>query len=455
MKNTRYLLVSVLIFPFFFSCQNLKTNKRSTDKRKILVSQNSSLPRQLIMISFPIGAGDIDKKKQGVTNIYSEIFDKGPSTLNDRSYKKRLFDLNASISLNSGAETTSLSVKAPPDKIEEALQLAFEIFEKPKIESEFEVAKAKVANNRKVMNESMQSVILYYARRDMYDYHPRTLDGTGSLQSIDAVSIEDLRSFETRLTSFKPFLVVSSGPMGEDDVKTLTRKRIGSPENFSSFKMTPLLEPKREGQSTITIINKPDVTDNQVLYIKPQDISEDTYAYMAGELAFYLLGGSGGALYDELRAKKGLTYGAFAGQNGLMKRSVVYTFASNDNIAELLSEVLPTIEIFKTSDITSRAIKESKAKLISTYRQSLELPKDELFEEVRIRLYDLDSTFVKNYEANIQSVTKPQIKKFSQKHMTFNRASLYLMGDAKILSAAAKKVKLDGKIRVVELDEIW
>lgn len=451
-----FRLPLLLCFVLFIGCQSSQQKKATprADSR-LLIEENKDLLRQILVVSFPLGAGSIPKEKQGVTKIFSELIKEGPASEDAASFRKKLFKLNASFNLSSGPESTILVVRAPQDKLEEALALALGSLRDPKISTDYEKIKAKVLNNRRLMNEDMQSVILYAARRDLFDYHPRTLDGTGSPKSISNISAEDVEAFSQRLEKSKPFFIVTAGPTPGQDIKTLVRKRLASPDSFEEITLAELpVQQAKTKDLELVIINKTGVTDNQVLFIQPHNIPEDSQQYIDGELTHLLLGGGSGHLNEELRVKRGLTYGVFSGINGVRKRWVVYSFASNDKLAELLKQIRPAVEGFRSKSVSADELKNAQAKLISSYRQSRELPQDELMAKMNYYTYGLDPEFMEAYEDHVNAVSTKAVHSFAKSSIDLSKGRLYLMGDEAVIKRSLKELGWTQEPRVLELDEI-
>jgi predicted Zn-dependent peptidase len=332
-------------------------------------------------------------------------------------------------------------VEAPPEKLESVLNLVKEIMKNPRFDKKtFEDKKRRSLTNRAAMDDDMQSVISYFASRYVFDYHPTTLDGTGTVKTISSVTMGDLKKHMSSFFDPKRVFAASFGPMKAKDIKKLIDKTIFT-DKVVKFEKFPYdqIDVKKYIPKTnkVVLINKPGSRDNQVLYIYPQKFKPATKSYLQYKLANYFVGGNSEALlFKILREERGLTYGAYSmlGRNSWG----IWTFASNDKVERLIAGTNEIISGLKTQKYSQKDLDLTKLDLTTRYKENHELPSDSVMEEIGAFASSEDLNYYKDYLNNLEAVKLAEVTQDIRSGFAQKPGYLIVMGDKKLLMNALK-----------------
>ena len=184
------------------------------------------------------GTYTVAKDKQGLSSILSGILNTGPANMKEEDYKIEKFLKTSDIGISFSKKSSSIMVEAPPEKLESVLKLVKRIMENPRFdEKTFNEKKKKALTNRAAMDDDMQAVISYFASKYVFNYHPITLDGTGTVKTISSVTMSDLKKQMKTLFDPKRVFAASFGPMKPQKLKKLIDNTIftSKVEKFEKF----------------------------------------------------------------------------------------------------------------------------------------------------------------------------------------------------------------------------
>jgi zinc protease len=179
-------------------------------------------------------------------------------------------------------------------------------------------------------------------------------------------------------------------------------------------------------------------------------------AYTSAIVANAVLGtGYSSRLNEEIRIKRGLSYGA--GSAFDLRRDVGPFTASAQTKNESAPEVA-TIIIDELNGMVSAAVPETeltprKAVLIGSFGRSLETAQGLATRIGALALYGLPLDEINRYISGVQSVSAADVQKFAGGHLSGGDANIVIVGDAtKFLPALNQHFKNVDVIPVADLD---
>lgn len=438
--------------------------EKLSNNAPIEIVEDQSSPRQSLVLVFHGGSGALPKNLQGLTSILSQMLAEGPKGMSGDEFRRQLFLLNSSINVSSGSRATYVSITAPVDNLKRILDLTYNVLQKPKLDLEtFQLAQGKVLVSSRSMLDNMRGTTFYYGFRDAFKFHPDVLDGSAAPGTIEALKLDVAKEWFPQLINFRKMMVSTVGPATKwkilADMQTMmakTKKQLGKndylPQSYTSMRVTDFTPNSLQ----VTIIHKPKATDNQVLYIFPEQLSFDSKERLVALVTHENLGGGlTGKLGDVLRTQRGLTYHASTRPDGQRPYWVIYTFGGIFQTEGLLRGIPEVINQFKTAKLNPKEIDLSKRMNQTAFRSGMELPEDRLFSRLRLKLYGLDPNFVDRFEDLLNQVTVEDVDAFRKSRLNIEKGFLYLMGDQGQILPVLKKMGIEkDKVKVVELTEL-
>jgi len=165
--------------------------------------------------------------------------------------------------------------------------------------------------------------------------------------------------------------------------------------------------------------------------------------YYVGTVANAVLGGSYSArLNEEIRIKRGLSYGAFSRLQPLHDAGLWLASAQtkNPSAAPVVELMLGEFKRLGDSRVGDAELAARKATLIGGYGRSLETTAGLADQVGELAVYGVPLDEIGRYIAKVQAVTPKQVEKYAKKHLDRGAATVVVVGDAAQFAAAIRQV---------------
>jgi zinc protease len=204
----------------------------------------------------------------------------------------------------------------------------------------------------------------------------------------------------------------------------------------------------------VVVIDKPDA-EQAVIFLARTAISRAASDYYRGIVANSVLNGYSGRLNQEIRIKRGLSYGAGSALDA--RRSVGPFVASaqtkNQSASQVVDLLIAELERLGATPVSEAELRPRKAVLIGTFARDLEEVTGLVGRVAALALQDLSLDEINHYINNVQSVTAADVLKFAGTQLDIKGANVIVVGNAKeFLAELQKKFSVVEVIPIAELD---
>nr|MDQ3803257.1 insulinase family protein [Acidobacteriota bacterium] len=204
----------------------------------------------------------------------------------------------------------------------------------------------------------------------------------------------------------------------------------------------------------VVVVDMPGAGQAAVVLARP-GISRTDPAYFSGIVTNAVLSGYSGRLNQEIRIKRGLSYGARS-QLDVRREAgpfVASAQTKNPSGAEVASLLLGEVGRLGNEPVLDAELTPRKAVLIGGFGRSLETTEGLVNQIASLALYGLSLDEINNYIRNVQAVTAAEIRQFAGSRLGATDASIIIVGDAKeFLEPLRKQFKTVEVIPLSELD---
>lgn len=398
---------------------------------KAWLVEDNSIPVIALQFSFK-GAGSIQETpdKQGLVQLLSNTMDEGAGEIPSEEFQKTLRDLSISLSFSGGRDGFSGGLKtltANKDKAFELLKLALN---EPRFDAE-PVARMIAANQSRI--RSSLSNPDWMAARLMndraYQGHPYAMNSGGTLTSLAALTPDDLRNFsKMHLTRDRLHIAVAGDITAEDLKSALDQIFAPLPEKAPDNKIEPV---KLQNKSSV-FLYKQDIPQT-VIEIMQSGISRNDPAYFHAQIMNFILGSSGfgSRLTEEIREKRGLTYGVYSymSTGDYFNALAISTSTANENVPEMLELLKAEWEKMRSYPVSQEELDNAKSYLIGSTPLSLTSTDAIAGLMLSLQLDKLGVDYLDIREKAIQSATIDDIFKVSQRLLAPENFVTILVGN--------------------------
>src|SRR6185437_11377516 len=164
--------------------------------------------------------------------------------------------------------------------------------------------------------------------------------------------------------------------------------------------------------------------------------------YYVGTVANAVLGGSYSArLNEEIRIKRGLSYGASSRLQSLGDAGIWLASAQtkNPSAPQVVELMLGQFKQLGSTRVSADELAARKATLIGGYGRSLETTAGLANQVAELAIYGVRLDEIGKYIAQVQAVTPKQIEKYARKHLDGDDSHVVVVGDAAQFGAAIRQ----------------
>ncbi len=202
MKFARTLLAAVGIVIGFAGAANAVDVQRVVSPHGIeaWLVEDQSIPLIAMSFAFVGGVGQDPADKPGVANMLSGLLDEGAGDLDSQAYQTRLDDLSIGLSFDAGHDTFSGSLKTLTENRDEAARLLHLALTAPRFDQEpVERIRAQIMTGIRARERNPGEIASNALMTAVFPDHPYGRPTEGTLDSVAAITVDDLNAFRSRI----------------------------------------------------------------------------------------------------------------------------------------------------------------------------------------------------------------------------------------------------------------
>jgi zinc protease len=410
----------------------------------ILVEENHDLPLVRVQVAVRIGAGDDPAELDGLTNYASELMGRGAGGRTRAEIDAAFDALGTSLDVSSDYDGVTFDLTVLKEKLAPALVLLADVLLRPDFpRGEADKLKRELLAQLDELRDDDGSLVRRYFTRALYAQHPygRTVIGTEA--SIAALSLDGARAWHQRALCGAQVLFGVAGDVAADDAaQAVARHFAGLPAGGGEPAARP--DVARRAGMRLTLVDKPERTQSQILMGQPAPRWHDR-DFLALQVATTAFGGTFTArLMDEVRSKRGLSYGASArvGQGRGAKALVAHVFPSLEQTPETLALVLRLWREWIVDGVTEREVEFARGYLAKSFAFSVATPEDRLELRTGLELAGMPRDFADTFAARVSKVERADATRALATHLSPRDLEIAIVSTADELMPALEKAQL-------------
>lgn len=268
--------------------------------------------------------------------------------------------------------------------------------------------------------------------RELYGTHPYAEPSTGSMASLKNLTVSQVQQFRQRYLVARNATIAITGHLTRAQAAELA-DRISS--------SLPLGEPAATLPDPVALsaarqVQVPFNASQSHIIIGQIGVKRSMPAADLAALAVGndILGGDGftALLTQELREKRGLTYGAYSSFVQMRSNGpfMINYSTRGDQAAASIEIAKQTLRDFVTNGVTADAVEEAKQGILNSYPLSLSSNSNINAFLAMIGFYDLPVTYLADYPAQIAAVTAADVQRVLQQYVQPDRLLTVVVGQA-------------------------
>jgi zinc protease len=323
------VFVAVLLGVFSAQATEIKEVKSPNGIKAWLV-EDHKLPLVSMQFAFRGGVEQDPISKQGLATLTMDLLDEGAGPYDAAAFQQQLSDHSVQLKFEASRDALMGSIKTLSQDRDTAFDLLHLALTQPRFDADaIERQRSQQLTSLRMLFGNPE----WQARHALYQYifgkHPYGERHLGTIQTLAGLTQADIKNFAAAHLAQGNLVIAAAGDISPRELAPLLDKVFGGlPKRPKLVPITDFVWP----QQAAVILLPREGTQTNLLFAMPGPKRSDKDWY-AAEIANYILGGGGFSshLMQDVRDKKGLTYGINTGLSPMEHGGVILGEAATDN----------------------------------------------------------------------------------------------------------------------------
>jgi zinc protease len=378
----------------------------------------------------------------GLADLTANLLSKGAAGQTAPQIAASAEALGGSLDASAGWDESAVGITVTTLKLPAALGLLAAVVRQPDFSAaELQRAKAQAVDDLRLQLSRPTALAALAASRGVFGEGAYGHSRNGTPDSIARITRADVQHLHGELYRPDNAILILTGDISAAQAQQLAQASFGDWQ-----KPAKPLPPRPAGRTasalpSILLIDQRGAGQAGVVAAHAAPPRNDA-DYYVGTVANAVLGGSYSArLNEEIRIKRGLSYGASSrlqsfGDAGIWLASAQTKNPSAPQVVELM---LGQFKLLGSTRVSADELAARKATLIGGYGRSLETTAGLANQVAGLAIYGVRLDEIGKYIARVQAVTPKQIEKYARKHLDGDASHVVVVGDAAQFGAAIRQ----------------
>lgn len=395
-----------------------------------------------VQVWYDVGSKDDPAGRSGFAHMFEHLMFKGTRNLVDEQLDRLTEDVGGYNNASTDDDYTNYYEVVPANHLQrllfaEADRMATLVVDPKVFASERDVVKEELRS--RVLAQPYGKLFYVYRPMSAYRVHPYARPGIGSIEDLDAATVEDIRAFHA--TYYRPdnaVLVVAGNFDPAQLDKWVDQYFAGIKRPERPIPRVTVTEPEPTAARRFTVY-EPNTPLPAVLVTYPVPPANDADAPALTVLNTVLAGGENSRLYqslvyrDQLAAQASSFYEAKQG-TGLL--SVYAILAGGKTAAAGEAGLVREIARLRDAPVSAAELAEAKNELLTEALQSRETAEGKASQLAQGVIVERDPRAADKRLAGIAAVTAADLQRVARRYLTPQRASTVLYNPAEAANGA-------------------
>ncbi|OXE36060.1 MAG: peptidase M16 [Phenylobacterium zucineum] len=418
-----------------------------TNGMKVIVSQDLSTPNVTIQMWYGVGSKDDPQGRSGFAHLFEHMMFKATHDLPAESLDRFTEDVGGENNASTWDDFTNYYEIVPANHLErliwvEAQRLGSLVVDEANFKSERDVVKEEL--RQRVLADPYGRLFALYLPQATYKIHPYKRPGIGSIEELDAATLDDVQAFHNAYYRPDNAALVVVGNLDEKQVQAWIDKYLAPLKNPTlPFKRVTAVEPPRTGPGVYDGYG-PNVPLPAVAITWLSVEAADPDAPALRVLDAILSSGKSSRLYDSLVYDQQISAQIFSNVDLPQQPGMVMVgsiMASGHSVAEGEAALLAQVKRLRDAPPSPAELSEAKSELISAKLRERETIDGRAFALGYALRTEGDAGQANRSLSSLQAVTALDIQRVVRKYLSDDRRMTirYQAGDPKAEMAATAK----------------
>ena len=405
---------------------------------ELILLEDARLPRVALGMTLRRGAGSVDPSLAGVAELAAEVMQRGAGERDALALAKVVEDAGASLSVNAGWDTTSVSLSGLSEDRALFLGILRDVALHPRFdEIEFDKARAEQQAAIVAAQDDPATLVQWHALRALFDGHRYGIPLGGSAETVSGIDVDRARAYWVDRFVPRNTIFWAVGDFSAEELIPEVQRVYGGLPDIPVIPNTPPTPARTPEVRRVVIVDKPELNQARII-VAHEGIGRTEPTRIAADIMNDALGGSGfsSRLMKKIRSEEGLTYGV---RSGFSMRSQpgpfsISTFTRVPKVRQVVDLVLEEMQgIRDERPVRPEELTKFRSYNIGRFGLSLETSDAVLSSLVDLDVHDLPNDSLDTYRTRVRAVTLDDVTDAAEIRLHPDRAAIVVLGPAEAL----------------------
>jgi zinc protease len=408
--------------------------RRLANGMRVVVARSTSVPVTSMQLVFGGGASADPAPRPGVASMMALLADNGAGGMSALEIAARIESLGGQIGSAINQDSSFAFVNAPTANIEAAGEILSRVVREPAFaQAELDRERRRALDQLRVNMRDPGFVAQRVAWRAAYGDAPYGSPNTGTAASLAALTRDDLVQYHQAWWRPDNATLVITGSLDAQAGFALAERLFGQWQ--APAQPMPALPPNRAGTAPaprVIVVDNP-ASDQAAVAIVTRGVARSDSDYFPLVLANCALGGSSTArLFQEVRVRRALSYGANSGLPSYRDEGVLVALAQTRNNAapEVVQVMAAEIRRMRDEPIAADVLNKRRTLLVGGFGRQVETTNGLGNFLASLAVQGLPMSDYARYIPSLQAVTPEQVTASVAAEIDPAQASVVVVGRA-------------------------
>jgi len=421
---------------------------------RVVVIEHREAPAVTVQMLLRAGKVFDPAPKSGLAAATARLLREGTATRSSQQIAQTIDSIGGSLDTYGSWDSAGASLQVTSDQLDLGLDLLADLVLHPSFPAEeIERWRRQTLNGLQVQQEDAGYLADASFERAVFDGHPYGLPEDGTPDSVASLTRDDLVAFHRAQYVPNQAILAIVGDVKSADAFARVERAFGAWPRGKDH-VVPKVQTARRDKLRIVAIDMPDAVQSEirvgqvgVAFADPDFFAAEVYNSVLG-------GGSSSRLYQEVRVKRGLSYGASSSfvkslEPGSFQAS---TFTKTESTVQVVEVMLETMRDLQKTLVPAAELEARKTYLSGVFPLQIETPQGIAGKLIEAMKYGLGRDFIESHGSRIDAVTAEQVRSFAERRIHPESLLVVVVGNtAAFVPDLQKKL---GPVEVIPYKEL-
>ena len=421
----------------------------------VVTARSGQVPLATMTLVVKGGSSTDPRGKSGLATMAADLATKGTATRSAEQISAELEALGATLSTGAGADGSFLSITAPVANLEAAGRVLADIAQNATFPAEeLELQRKQALDSLSIALRNPGQLASLLAQPLVYGDAPYATLGNGTPRSLASLTRDDFVQQHRKWWHPGNSALVISGGIDSARADALAASLLGGWRGEGPAPTPPAQRAGQPQKVRTVVVDLPGAGQAAVLAAVRGISRSDPAYYQVNAANAVLGGGSSGRLFQEVRTKRALSYGAYSGMPARLDAGLLTASGQtkNETAAEVAKVFLDELDRLGRQPLERQEVANRIAFLTGAFNRQAETSGGLGGMLASLLQQGMPPSEVARFVTNMEGVTPEAASAAAARLVGSDRATLVIVGDSAKFIDKLRAVRPD--VEVIRFDEL-